>query len=94
MSSFIGLKYIPEDRPLKYDVTDKKHLKALYKILREAAADQLKEARLTYMHPEDIEIARDEYRVLDGAARAIRALMHKTPNAKVTGLAPAQENDK
>lgn len=71
----LGLKYIPENRPLKYDVSDKKHLNELYKIMRNAADDQLKQSRLEFLHNEDREIYRDEYRVLDGAARAIRKLM-------------------
>ena len=80
MSVFLALNYIPDDRPSKYDVGKKEHLAELYKILRAAADDQLATAREKHLHPEDRKYARDEYRVLDGSARAIRMLMRKTHN--------------
>ena len=76
-------KYVPYDQPAKYNLGSKADLTALYKVLRQAATERLDETRMQYLHPEDRAYARQEYRVLDGAARAVQKLLRtKTPNAK------------
>lgn len=74
-------KYVPDEQPAKYNMCSKADLAALYKILRQAATDCLEEAREQYAHPGDRAYSRQEYRVLDGAARAVQLLLRtKTQN--------------